>query len=356
MRILMTGVCGFVGSTLAKALRQSSPDYQITGIDNFSRSGSWINKEPLQQLGIQVYHGDIRSASDVDALPAVDWVIDAAANPSVLAGVDGKTSSLQLVQHNLQGTIQLLEYCKRHQAGFTLLSTSRVYSIPGLCGLKVKEANGAFQPLPDQAFPRGLSLAGVSEEYSTDPPVSLYGSTKVASEHLALEYGATFDFPVWINRCGVMAGAGQFGHPGQGIFAFWIHSFREKRSLKYIGFGGKGYQVRDCLHPADLVPLMVKQFAEPLNTAKPRVINVSGGVKNSMSLRQLTEWCTDYFGVNEVIETDTERPFDIAWMVLDAAKAENIWEWIPQVEINEVLREIAVFAEGQKEWCRLSLG
>ncbi len=140
---------------------------------------------------------------NVDALPPADWVIDAAANPSVLAGVDGKTSSLQLVQHNLLGTINLLEYCKRYQAGFTLLSTSRVYSIPGLSQLQVAEANGAFYPIPEQVFPVGISPMGVAENYSTNPPVSLYGSTKVASEHLALEYGETFNFPVWINRCGV---------------------------------------------------------------------------------------------------------------------------------------------------------
>jgi CDP-paratose 2-epimerase len=355
MRILIAGICGFVGSTLAKALRLHASSYEIFGIDNFSRSGSWLNKEPLQQLGIEVFHGDLRSASDVDGLPQADWVIDAAANPSVLAGVDGKTSSLQLVQHNLQGTIHLLEYCKRYQAGFVLLSTSRVYSIPGLSQIEVAEAYGSFYPVPDQVFSTGISLAGVSEAYSTSPPVSLYGSTKVASEHLALEYGATFEFPVWINRCGVMAGAGQFGHPGQGIFAFWIHSFREGRSLKYIGFGGKGYQVRDCLHPRDLVPLLERQFTEPLMTNKPRVLNFGGGIENSMSLRQLSDWCGDRFGANLVIETESERPFDIPWIVLDATQAETVWNWVPQTPIHKVLQEIADFAEEHKTWCQISM-
>jgi len=354
MRILITGICGFVGSTLAKALRSHSSSYQIFGIDNFSRAGSWVNQDPLRQMGIRVIHGDIRNASDVDNLPQADWVIDAAANPSVLAGVDGKTSSLQLVQNNLQGTIHLLEYCKRYHAGFVLLSTSRVYSIPGLSQIQVAESRGALHPVSNQSFPHGISSAGVSETYSTDPPVSLYGSTKVASEHLALEYGATFGFPVWINRCGVMAGAGQFGHPGQGIFAFWIHSFREGRSLQYIGFGGKGYQVRDCLHPRDLVTLLEQQFTAPLVVDKPRVLNISGGVQNSMSLRQLSAWCADRFGANPVLETDAERLFDIPWMVLDAAKAESIWGWTPQTSIQEVLQEIAEFAEENKTWCQIS--
>jgi CDP-paratose 2-epimerase len=61
-----------------------------------------------------------------------------------------------------------------------------------------------------------------------------------------------FDFPVHVNRCGVLAGAGQFGKADQGIFAFWVHSYRNKRPLKFIGFDGAGHQVRDCLHPSDL--------------------------------------------------------------------------------------------------------
>src|SRR5207245_1663809 len=80
----------------------------------------------LKRLGVRVLHADIRMASDFEALPAVDAVIDAAANPSVLAGVDGTTSSRQVVEHNLGGTIEMLELCRRQRSAFVLLSTSRV--------------------------------------------------------------------------------------------------------------------------------------------------------------------------------------------------------------------------------------
>ena len=75
-----------------------------------------------------------------------------------------------------------------------------------------------------------------------------------------MEYGDAFGFPVWINRCGVLAGKGQFGKADQGIFSFWIRSWKENRPLKYIGFDGKGSQVRDCLHPKDLLPVLKKQM------------------------------------------------------------------------------------------------
>jgi CDP-paratose 2-epimerase len=328
----------------------------LCGIDNFSRPGSEGNRKPLMELGVGVIHGDIRCASDVESLPKVDWVIDAAANPSVLAGIDGKTSSRQLVEHNLLGTINLLEYCKAHQAGFCLLSTSRVYSIAGLANLRMQVVDDAFAPDPNQEFPAGISASGISEAYSTEPPVSLYGSTKVTSEHLTLEYGSTFGFPVWINRCGVMAGAGQFGHPSQGIFAYWIHSFRQKKSLSYMGFGGNGYQVRDCLHPRDLVPLLKKQFdSEQVSSvgAVPRIANVSGGAENSISLANLTRWCVESFGNSDLNSVNSTRPFDIPWIVLDSTHAKTTWNWVPLTPLVDVLTEIADFAEGHPDWLDL---
>ena len=357
MRFFITGICGFVGSTLAKALLAHRADLEIIGIDNFIRPGSETNRAELKSLGIKVLHGDIRSASDIEAIPPVDAVIDAAANPSVLAGVDGKTSSRQLIEHNLLGTINLLELCKAKQAAFILLSTSRVYSIPPLASLAVEVQNNAYTPKFSGFSPQpsGLSSLGVDETFSTQPPVSLYGSTKLASEMLALEYGETFGFPVFINRCGVMAGAGQFGRPDQGIFAYWINSHLRRRPLGYIGFDGMGHQVRDCLHPRDLAPLALDQILSSKKlTATDRIINLSGGAESAMSLRQLTAWCDERFGHHEVVSKPEIRPFDIPWMVLDSTKAKTFWNWHPATSRNQILEEIARHAEAHPDWLELS--
>ena len=108
MKILITGVAGFAGNAIAKALLNIYSNLQIVGLDNFSRRGSELNISDLTNLGINLIRGDIRSQSDIDDLPKVDWVIDCAANPSVLAGIDGKSSSRQLMEHNLLGTINCL--------------------------------------------------------------------------------------------------------------------------------------------------------------------------------------------------------------------------------------------------------
>lgn len=354
MKILLTGICGFAGSTLARALLAERTGLELVGLDNLSRRGSHLNLEPLRALGIRIEHGDVRNASDVDALPAADALIDCAANPSVLAGIGPGSGSRQLVEHNLSGTLNLLEYCKRHRAAFTLLSTSRVYSIPPLAALPVTIHRGAFIPEPALAaagnLPPGLSPSGIAELFSTEPPLSLYGATKRASEIMALEYGHAFDFPVWINRCGVLAGAGQFGRADQGIFSYWIHSWAARRPLRHIGFDGLGHQVRDCLHPADIAPLLLAQLDAPASTTAPRVVNVAGGAAAAMSLRQLGAWCTERLGPHTVTSDPAPRPYDLPWVVLNASVADHAWGWRPRIPLSSILEEIAAHAAAHPEW------
>ena len=354
MKILITGACGFVGSSLARAFIQSGAQHTLFGLDSFIRPGSESNRTGLKKIGVKLFHGDLRAPSDLESIPAVDFVIDAAANPSVLAGVDGKTSSRQLIEHNLLGTVNMLEFCKLHHAGFILLSTSRVYSIPPLATLAVEPVNNAYQPARDAVLPRGLTAAGVDETFSTQAPVSLYGATKLTSESLALEYGETFNLPVFINRCGVLAGAGQFGRADQGIFSYWVNSYMRRRPLKYIGFGGQGHQVRDCLHPRDLLPLLEKQMSAHKLPVENRLINCAGGASSARSLRQLSDWCAAKFGAFEIAVDTTPRPFDIPWMVLDSAKAAQIWGWHPQTTTDAILGEITHHAETNPHWLDLS--
>jgi CDP-paratose 2-epimerase len=354
MRILISGICGFVGSTLARTILDADGGHQVFGFDNFIRPGSETNRAELKRRGVTLFHGDLRSASDLETLPAVDWVIDAAANPSVLAGVDGRTSSRQLIEHNLTGTVNLLEYCKQQRAGFILLSTSRVYAIAPLAGLPMEARDHAFRPAADASFPHGVTAAGVSEDYSTLAPVSLYGATKLASEALALEYGETFGLPVFINRCGVLAGAGQFGRADQGIFAYWINAWLRQRPLQYIGFGGAGHQVRDCLHPRDLWPAIKQQLDAPKLATSDRIANFSGGAASAMSLRQLSDWCAAHLGPHAVGVDPTLRPFDIPWLVLDSARAARLWRWAPVAAPPAILAEIAAHARAHPQWLDVS--
>jgi CDP-paratose 2-epimerase len=346
MKILITGAAGFVGSRLAEAIANSIENTELIGIDNLSRRGSETNLAFLNKLGCKLVHGDIRVNDDVSELPKVDWILDCAANPSVLAGINGGTS--QLVGHNLIGTLNLLEKCRRDRCGFLMLSTSRVYAINSLLAIKLKDNGDRFTPDLAQAMPIGFSELGVSENFSTAAPISLYGATKLASEVMALEYAAMFDFPLWIDRCGVIAGAGQFGKPDQGIFSFWIYQWLLGKPLKYIGFGGEGKQVRDFVCPEDLGRLIHMQLTQPDRNA-PKIVNVGGGNDRAMSLKELSSYCRTTLGNDCAISSVPEtRTFDIPYYVTDNSMVTQTWGWQPEIKMTNTLAAIASWAKANR--------
>jgi len=352
MKILLSGICGFAGSSIAHGLLEHDSTLEVVGLDNLSRPGSHVNVEPLRQRGVKLIHGDLRSSSDLESIPKIDWIIDAAANPSVLAGVDGTTTSRQVIEHNLYGTVNLLELARKHNTGFILLSTSRVYSIESLAKIPVIAKGDRFELDGKSSLPQGVSSHGIAENFSTTPPLSLYGSSKLASECVALEYGETFGFPVWINRCGVLAGAGQFGRADQGIFSFWINAYLRRTPLQYIGYDGAGHQTRDCLHPRDLLPVLQKQLSG--KTTGSRIMNFGGGPENSMSLAQLSNWCAQRFGPHRVSANTEPRLFDVPWLVMDSRLANETWSWRPTRGLEAILDEIARHAEAHPDWLKIS--
>src|SRR6202167_3811003 len=353
MRVLITGVCGFVGSSLAQGLLERREGISIVGIDNLMRPGSELNRARRSALGIAMTHGDIRMPSDLESLPAVDWVIDAAANPSVLAGLQTGFSSRQLIEHNLGSVVNVLEYCKAHKAGLLLMSTSRVYSIEALASLPLRSQHDAFCLDEAAKLPPGISGRGIGFDFSTRAPISLYGSTKLAAEALALEYGGAFDFPVWINRCGVLAGAGQFGTPDQGVFSYWIHAHARRRPLRYIGFAGTGRQTQDVFHPRDLTSLADVQL-NCTRSGGQRIYCAGGGRSNAISLAQLTAWCDQHFGPFAPTADPNPRPYDIPWVVMDSGDAERDFGWRVEFPLTSILEEIGEHAANHPDWLETS--
>jgi CDP-paratose 2-epimerase len=73
-----------------------------------------------------------------------------------------------------------------------------------------------------------------------------------------------------------------------------------------------------------------------------------------MSLKQLSDWCSQRFGPQPVVADGSTRPFDIPWIVLDSTKAAKIWSWQPTTITTEILEGIAQHAEKNPDWLDLS--
>lgn len=340
MNILVTGGAGFVGSALAISLKVNYPHYNIFALDNLKRRGSELNLSRLKKNGIEFIHGDIRNKEDFDSIPAVDAVIEASAEPSVLAGLNGTPD--YLINTNLVGTVNCLNYALKHKANFIFLSTSRVYPIKAIESLNFVEEETRFS-LADQQPVAGVSSKGISEDFPLNGARSLYGTTKLASELIIQEYNEFYNLKTVINRCGVITGPWQMGKVDQGVMVLWIakHFFNQK--LGYFGYGGTGKQMRDMLHVADLYRLVDWQLHH-IDQVNGEILNAGGGLDSSASLQELTKICQEVTGniipIDRVAET---RTADIRLYVTDNTKVTNLTGWKPEIGIRQIVEEITAW-------------
>jgi CDP-paratose 2-epimerase len=341
MNILITGGAGFVGSQLARSFRENNPTATMTILDNLKRRGAELNVPVLQQLGMNFVHGDIRTPADLDDLPGnFDLMIEASAEPSVKAGLDGSPN--YVLQTNLVGTLNCLEFARKRVGGVVFLSTSRVYSIAPLRAIRLRETETRFAIEEHQEI-LGVSSAGIAENFPVHEPRSLYGASKLASELIIQEYVDTYGLKAVINRCGVIAGPGQFGKVDQGVFTLWVAHHYFGKPLRYTGFGGTGKQVRDLLHPLDLYDLVARQVVS-FDNVTGRIFNVGGGVTVSTSLQELTTLCEQVTGNTVAMSHDTTTsPVDIPLYISDCRKVGETFDWQPQRRVADIVHEIAAW-------------
>jgi CDP-paratose 2-epimerase len=333
----VTGGAGFVGSSLCVALASRRLDWELIALDNLSRRGSELNLPRIKAAGVRFVHGDIREVRDLLALSQIDALIECSAEPSVIAGLDGRTD--YVVQTNLLGAYNALELARRDGAQFIFLSTSRVYPVKALNEIALVEEDTRFELAQNQTLP-GVSRAGVGEAFPLTGARTLYGATKLSAELLVEEYAAAFGLKTVVDRCGVVAGPWQMGKVDQGVFTHWLLAHFFNRPLQYIGFGGSGKQVRDLLHVDDLIELLDDQLARPDHWAGVTA-NAGGGREVSLSLLETTELCRELTGNTVPIEkASDDRPGDIPVYISDCALLRQHTDWRPKRDPRTILAEI----------------
>ncbi len=343
--VLITGGAGFVGSTLAIAIRRAHPGTAVIAFDNLRRRGSEMNLPRLKAEGARFVHGDVRSPADLASIrPAPDLILECSAEPSVLAGYGG--SPEYLIHTNLTGCFHCLEIARLAKADFLFVSTSRVYPVAPVNSLCFEETDTRYSLRPAQSV-AGASEFGISEEFPLHGARSLYGMTKLAGELMVAEYGDAYGLRFIVDRCGLLTGPWQMAKADQGVVALWVAAHCLNRELKYIGFGGTGKQVRDFLHIDDFCDLVLDQIAN-FDAYAGRHWNVGGGAKNSLSLREATVLCREVTGRTvEVVPTCEDRPADLRLYITDHRAVSAVRGWNPRRDARRTIGDIAAWIDAQ---------
>lgn len=335
-----------MGSTLCLSLRKKYPDYEIIVFDNLRRRGSELNLAEFKDQGIAFIHGDIRNAEDIAAIGPFDVLVEASAEPSVTAGLDSDPT--YVINNNLFGSINCFNACLKHKAKLIFLSTSRVYPIEAIEKAAFAEGDTRFSFAAEQDT-AGISVQGISESLSLDGARSFYGTTKLASELFIQEYAAFYGLQAAITRFGVIAGPRQMGRTDQGVVTLWMAKHFWNQSLKYIGYGGTGKQVRDILHVDDLVRLIDLQVHNT-ELFQGKIFNAGGGLENSASLLEMTALCEKITGNTISIGSEAAtRPADLRMYITDNTRITAETGWKPEKSVETVFRDIYEWIRDNEE-------
>lgn len=250
MKALVTGAAGFIGSSIVKRLLTDGLD--VVGVDSFTdyydRELKTANVERNEVSRFEFVERDLNEVDLSALIQDVDFIFHEAGQPGVRKswGADFETYT----RENIQATQKLLEAAKG--------STS----------------------LKRLVYASSSSVYGNAERYPTTEldrpqPVSPYGVTKLAAEHLCSLYGSNFGVPTTSLRYFTVYGPGQ--RPDM-AFTRFLKAAEYGQEIPLYGTGG---QIRDFTFIDDVVDANIK--AAMSETKPGGVYNVAGGSNVSMN-------------------------------------------------------------------------
>ncbi len=270
LKALVTGCAGFIGSTLTDRLLRDG--YDVIGIDRFSDYYPREIKD--RNLSSAMQHPQFtlieKDIMEIESFPEVEYVFHLAAQPGVRASW-GNIFDIY-VRDNIQATQRLLEYYKDHPIRkFVFSSSSSVYGNIEL-------------PMHEDRMVQ---------------PVSPYGVTKLAAEHLCHLYWENYAVPVISLRYFTVYGPRQ--RPDMGIHKF----IRAIQNGEEITIYGDGHQTRDFTYVDDVVDANI--LAAKTNICG-EVFNIGGG--NRISVIELIQEIEEVTGTKTNIRIESFQKGD----------------------------------------------
>jgi UDP-glucose 4-epimerase len=306
---LVTGVAGFIGSSVARALLKRGE--QVRGVDNFATGKPENISEILGQI-------DFREADLLDATAmqkaclGVECVFHQAAIPSVPKSVLDPAGSNRA---NVDGTVNVLIAARDAKVKRVVYAAS-------------SSAYGDTPTLPKQ-------------EDMTPDPISPYAVAKLASEYYMVSFYRCYGLEtVSLRYFNVFGPRQDPSSPYSGVLAKFITQMLRGEQPTVFGDGS---QSRDFTYIDNVVEANLLAATAPAAKAAGRMFNVATGTRVDLNetfaiLKKLT-------GYSGSLKYAAEREGDIKHSLADISRAERQLGYKPRVGFEEGLR-------GTVEWYR----
>lgn len=323
-RYLITGAAGFIGSRVAHMLLDDGHD--VVGIDNVNAAYDPRLKEwRLARLSalprFRFERVDIADRSAVerffseaaDGSASSDPPFAAVLNLAARAGVRPSVADPWVYfQTNCDGTLNLLEACRRHGVRkFVLASTSSLY--------------GGHNPIP------------FAEDADTSRPLSPYAASKKGAEAIAFTYHHLHGIDVSVLRYFTVYGPA--GRPDMSVFRF-MRMIAEGEPIMVFGDGS---QQRDFSYVDDIA----RGTVAALRPTGFEVINLGGD--RPIRLDYVIEQIGKLVGRLPEIRYAPAHPADVPATWANVEKAARLLDWKPGISLEEGLRRTAEWYRENRE-------
>jgi nucleoside-diphosphate-sugar epimerase len=303
MRCVVTGVAGFIGSHLAEHLLADG--HEVCGIDAFIDYYPRFMKErnlegPRSWQHFTFVEGDILDINLNPLLEGADWIFHSAAQAGVRASWGWEFG--RYVNCNVLATQRLLEVAQRVKSlrRFVYASSSSVY--------------GDTPVLP-------------VTETVTPQPISPYGVTKLAAEHLCTLYHRNFGVPTVSLRYFTVYGPRQ--RPDMAFHRF-CKAVVEHQPLHIYGDGG---QTRDFTYIEDAVEANMR--AATAEAAVGEALNIAGGSR--VTLHEVIDLLRAVSDTRVTVDFSDRQHGDVRDTFADTTRAERVLGYRPRVALREGL-------------------
>lgn len=309
MKCLITGAAGFIGSSLSDRLLEAG--HEVVGVDCFTdyydpQIKRANLRDALDSPSFRLIEGDLNDLDLKGILDGIDWVFHQAAQAGVRMSW-GACFDIY-ARNNILVTQKLLEAAKG--SGIRRLVNASSSSVYG---------DSPELPLRESARPQ---------------PVSPYGVTKLAAEHLCYLYHVNYGVPTVSLRYFTVYGPRQ--RPDMAFNKFIKCALSGEEIVVY----GDGEQTRDFTYIADAVTANI--LAAESEGAVGRVFNVGGGSR--ISVNAVLDILKDLTGDLKVRHEEDQKG-DVRHTMSDTTSAREILGYSPEIGIREGLQR-------EVEWMR----